>query len=216
MIFDKTGTLTKGKPAVTDSRIFLTGNSFLSLRSRLAQLVWWKAAESQNLLPYTPATPCRCYNPSLHNGRGRGPPSSCLHPAACTRSTADPYSQPASNAGELPSAGAGFPPQELLHLAAAAEASSEHPLGKAITVHARAALRRRSAEGEHSTGCWKAPCHCIRLPHCGCMAPRGSCECSASAAGSTGHFAARQSPECSALQRHVTAYVSRDRTAHYG
>lgn len=29
VIFDKTGTLTKGKPAVTDSRIFLTGNLFL-------------------------------------------------------------------------------------------------------------------------------------------------------------------------------------------
>ena len=33
-----------------------------------------------------------------------------------------------------------------MHLAAAAEASSEHPLGKAVTKHARAQLR--SAAGE--------------------------------------------------------------------
>ncbi|CAK0783009.1 hypothetical protein CVIRNUC_006204 [Coccomyxa viridis] len=38
----------------------------------------------------------------------------------------------------------GFPEEEFLHLAAAAEASSEHPLGKAITAHARARLQRSS------------------------------------------------------------------------
>ena len=41
---------------------------------------------------------------------------------------------------------AGFQEEEFLHLAAAAEASSEHPLGKAVTAHARLALR--PAQGE--------------------------------------------------------------------
>ncbi len=43
---------------------------------------------------------------------------------------------------------AGFHEEEFLHLAAAAEASSEHPLGKAVTAHARARLQQRSAAGE--------------------------------------------------------------------
>ncbi|CAL5220469.1 g2492 [Coccomyxa viridis] len=49
----------------------------------------------------------------------------------------------------------GFPEEEFLHLAAAAEASSEHPLGKAVTAHARLWLRPAqggdglSGEGDH-------------------------------------------------------------------
>ncbi len=60
----------------------------------------------------------------------------------------------------MPSAGAGFPPHELLHLAAAAESSSEHPLGKAIIAYARATLQRQSAEGAPHPGILVSGCGC--------------------------------------------------------
>ena len=57
---------------------------------------------------------------------------------------------------------AGFPEEEFLHLAAAAEASSEHPLGKAITAHARIRLQQSSMQGDSVALCMQFCAWCLR------------------------------------------------------
>lgn len=141
VIFDKTGTLTKGKPAVTDSCIFLKGK--LSTHSRapavpfspLVSLYHWYHVK------YFPG--------QYEDFRGSDTPVS-------EHWTADVHNAPFCVRTPLPGllslmlemVQAGFHEEEFLHLAAATEASSEHPLGRAVTAHARARLQQRSAAGE--------------------------------------------------------------------
>ncbi len=85
----------------------------------------------------------------------------------CT--TISHYFSPASEGSSYPSdaephsCNAGFPEEEFLHLAAAAEASSEHPLGKAVTAHAR--LQLRPAQGRAS----ERPFTTRQVQACACL-----------------------------------------------
>ena len=91
IVFDKTGTLTKGRPTVTDHRVFLEGE-----------------------LPFPSST--------------QMPNTQAQHHRHCDR------------AGLVLFQNADFPHEEFLHMAAAAEASSEHPLAKAVLSYARSCV----------------------------------------------------------------------------
>ncbi len=54
VIFDKTGTLTKGKPAVTDSRIFLKGKLSTHSRARDIPFPPWCLYTTGTIVKYFP------------------------------------------------------------------------------------------------------------------------------------------------------------------
>ena len=142
VIFDKTGTLTKGKPSVTNSRVFLKGKLLCTktVELGLSDLTSGDASSmhtSANSLDGLHLGPCLPQIVALSLATW------CV--GCCTMLLH-----------------AGFPEEEFLHLAAAAEASSEHPLGKAITAHARVRLQRSSWQGDSFTLCIQSWLWCLR------------------------------------------------------